>query len=564
MSASALASPPIAGVGRAARWLLWGSVFAALALLVIYPVFWLIAGSFQTETGDWTLAHYREVFSAYYMKLLWDSLVYAMLSTAVAMLIGVPMAWAVARTDMPGKAFFRAASAVTFVLPPLFQAMAFVVIFQPNAGLMNVLFQALLGVKPFNIFSFTGLVLVTACGAFPQSFMLVDSALRSMDPALEEAATTAGASRWRVMTRITLPLVLPAILTAMNLTIINNLVVFGPAALIGIPAKIYVMASQIYVELTAFPPRLEFTAALAMLFLTFAALLLTFQMYVLRRRNFSTIVGKGMRPRELPLGRWRWVTCALFGLIVCIVLVFPAAILIFMSFAKVWTNWFAATNFTLAHYENVLFTRTQTLTAIGNTLLLAVATVATTLTAGFILAYIIVKTQVRSRQVLNYLTFLPYSIPGAVFTVGVILAFIRPPLVLYGTLWILVVCYFARFLPFAIQPLSAALRQIDDSLLEAGRVVGAGWWRTAQKITLPLVKFSVFSTIMLVFVACLREVVSAILLAAPDTETMMVTAFRMWEEGLIQETAALMVVLLVLVVAFFWIVRRAIGERMFN
>lgn len=564
MTVTTVASGPSAAGGRAGRTLLWAAAFGALALLVVYPVFWLVVGSFQTEFGDWTLEHYAEVFSPYYLKLLWNSLVYALLSTAIAMLIGVPMAWAVARTDMPGKAFFRAASAVTFVLPPLFQAMAFVVIFQPNAGLMNVLFEALFGVKPFNIFSFTGLVLVTACGAFPQSFMLVDSALRSMDPALEEAATTAGASRWRVTTRITLPLVLPAILTAMNLTIINNLVVFGPAALIGIPAKIFVMASQIYVELTAFPPRLEFTAALAMLFLTFAALLLTFQVYVLRRRSFSTIVGKGMRPRELALGRWRWLAFVVFALMIFTALILPAAVLVYLSFSKIWTNWFATTNFTLAHFENVLFTRTQTLAAIRNTLLLALATVATTLSAGFVLAYIIVKTRARARQILNYLTFLPYSVPGAVFTVGVILAFIRPPLVLYGTLWILVACYFARFLPFAIQPLSAALRQIDNSLLEAGRVVGAGWWRATQRITLPLVKFSVFSTVMLVFVACLREVVSAILLAAPDTETMMVTAFRMWEEGLIQETAALMVVLLALVLAFFWIVRRAIGERMFN
>jgi iron(III) transport system permease protein len=564
LTVTTVASGPSAAGGRAGRTLLWAAAFGALALLVVYPVFWLVVGSFQTEFGDWTLEHYAEVFSPYYLKLLWNSLVYALLSTAIAMLIGVPMAWAVARTDMPGKAFFRAASAVTFVLPPLFQAMAFVVIFQPNAGLMNVLFEALFGVKPFNIFSFTGLVLVTACGAFPQSFMLVDSALRSMDPALEEAATTAGASRWRVTTRITLPLVLPAILTAMNLTIINNLVVFGPAALIGIPAKIFVMASQIYVELTAFPPRLEFTAALAMLFLTFAALLLTFQVYVLRRRSFSTIVGKGMRPRELALGRWRWLAFVVFALMIFTALILPAAVLVYLSFSKIWTNWFATTNFTLAHFENVLFTRTQTLAAIRNTLLLALATVATTLSAGFVLAYIIVKTRARARQILNYLTFLPYSVPGAVFTVGVILAFIRPPLVLYGTLWILVACYFARFLPFAIQPLSAALRQIDNSLLEAGRVVGAGWWRATQRITLPLVKFSVFSTVMLVFVACLREVVSAILLAAPDTETMMVTAFRMWEEGLIQETAALMVVLLALVLAFFWIVRRAIGERMFN
>src|ERR1700754_3541498 len=114
-------------------------------------------------------------------------------------------------------------------------------------------------------------------------------------------------------------------------------------------------------------------------------------MYVLRRRNFSTIVGKGMRPRELALGRWRWVACALFGLVVCIALVLPAAILVFMSVAKVWTNWFSAGNFTLAHYGNVLFTRTQTLAAIANTLVLALATVATTLTAGFVIAYIIIK-----------------------------------------------------------------------------------------------------------------------------------------------------------------------------
>jgi iron(III) transport system permease protein len=550
--------------GGTARWLLWGAVFGVIALLVLYPVVWLILGSFQTPSADWTLEHYREVFSPYYLKLLWNSLVFAALSTVVATLIGVPMAWAVARTDMPGKNFFRGATAITFVLPPLFQAMAFVMIFQPNAGLMNWLFQHLFGVKPFNIFSFTGLVLVTAAGAFPQSFILIDGALRSMDPALEEAAKMAGASRWRIMTRITLPLVLPSILTAISLTFINNLVVFGPPALIGIPAKIYVMSSQIYVELTAFPPRLEFTAALAILFLTFAAMLLTFQIYVLRRRNFATVVGKGMRPREQPLGRWKWVAWGLFTAMVSIALILPVAILVTMSFSRVWTNWFMPDNFTFSHYTSVLFTRTETLHAIGNTILLALATVATTLTAGFVVAYIITKTRHPARQVLNYLMFLPYSIPGAVFTVGVVLAFIRPPLVLYGTLWILVVCYFARFLPFAIQPLAAALRQIDDSLLEAGRVAGASWFRTTRRITLPLLKFSVFSTVMLVFVDCAREVVSAVLLAAPDTETMMVTAFRMWEEGLIQETAALMVVLLVLVLAFFWVVRRAIGERMFN
>lgn len=546
------------------RWLLWACVFASLGLLVLYPLIWLIMGSFQTAMGEWTLGHYEEVFSSYYLNLLWDSLWFTFLATVVAMALGVPMAWAVARTDMPGKSLFRAASAVTFVLPPLFQAMAFVFIFQPNAGLLNLLFDDLFGVKPFDIFTFSGLVLVTALGAYPQSFLLVDSALRSMDPALEEAATTVGASRWRVLRSITLPLVLPSILTGMNLTAIHNLVVFGPPAVIGIPANIYVMATQIYVELSTFPPRLEFTAALSILFLGFAAILLTFQLFVLRRRSFSTIVGKGMRPREIPLGPWRWAAFALCGALVFTALLFPAAILVSISLSKVWTNWFQLDNFTIAHYVQVLFVHSRTLDSIANTLILALVTVASTLSAGLVIAYIIVKTRHRARQILNYLSFIPYSIPGAVFTVGVILAFIRPPFVLYGTLGILAACYFARFLPFAIQPLSAALRQIDNSLLEAGRVAGAGWWRTTRRITLPLLKFSVLSTVLLVFVACLREVVSAILLAAPNTETMMVSAFRLWEEGAVQETAALMVVLLVLVLVFFTVARSVIGNRLYD
>ena len=554
------------GIGRdrALRWLLWACVLASLGVLVLYPLVWLIIGSFQTAFGAWTLGHYREVFSSYYLDLFWDTLVFTFLTTLCALVLGIPMAWLVARTDMPGKSLFRAASAVTYVLPPLFQAMAFVFIFQPNAGLMNLLCEYLFGTKPFNIFTFTGLVLVTALGAYPQSFLLVDSALRSMDPTLEEAATTVGASRWRTLRKITLPLVLPSILTGMNLTAIHCLVVFGPPAVIGIPAKIYVMATQIYAELSAYPPRLEFTAALSILFLGFAALLMTFQLFILRKRSFSTIVGKGMRPRDIALGRWKWPAFGLCASVVFVALVLPAAILVSISLSKVWTDWFRVGNFTFNHYINVLFVHTRTLQSIGNTLLLAITTVISTLTAGLVIAYIVVKTRNRGRHVLNYLSFLPYSVPGAVFTVGVILAFIRPPLVLYGSLAILVACYFARFLPFAIQPLAAALRQIDNSLLEAGRVVGAGWWRTAGRILLPLIKFSVLSTVLLVFVACLREVVSAILLAAPEIETMMVAAFRLWEEGSVQETAALMVVLLIMVLIFFVIARGLIGNRLYD
>jgi iron(III) transport system permease protein len=393
--------------------------------------------------------------------------------------------------------------------------------------------------------------------------MLVDSALRTMDPALEEAATTTGASRLQVLRKVTLPLVAPTILTAMNLTAIHNLVVFGPPAVIGIPANIYVMASQIYVELATFPPRLEFTAALAVLFLAFAGLLLITQWTVTRRRSYATILGKGLRPRELPLNAWRWPIFALCLTITAIALFIPAAMLVVISLLKVWTSWLAPGNFTLSHYAVALFGDSRTVVSIANTLILAAVTVCTTLTVGLAIAFIAVKTRHPLRHLLGAVSFLPYSVPGTIFTVGVILAFIRPPFLLYGTLGILMACYFARFLPFAVQPLSAALRQVDSSLLEAGRVVGAGPGLILRRIMLPLLKFSVLSTVMLVFIACLREVVSAILLAAPGTETLMVSAFRLWEEGNVQETAALMVLLLVLVMVFFLLARRLVGDRMF-
>jgi len=561
-------SPPTASaadkVNRLSKWLLWLSILSALFVVVVYPLIWLGIGSFQTPMGEWTFRNYQEVFTPYYLELLWNSIVFTVLATVIALAIGIPMAWAVARTDIPFKGFLRGASAVTFVLPPLLQAMAFVIMFQPNAGLVNSLLHDLFGVRPFDIYTFTGLVLVTALGVYPQSFLLVDSALRTMDPSLEEAATSVGAKRSRIIYKITLPLVLPAILTAANLTAIHNLVVFGPPAVIGIPGRIYVMATQIYIELSAFPPRLEFTASLAILFLTVAVMLLTFQTVMLQKRNYSTIVGKGMRPREIELKKWKWPVFGLCCLVVFVALILPVLVLGGLSFAKVWTSWFAPGNLTLDNYYKVLFVHDRTISSFRNTILLALATVATTLAAGLVISYIIVKTRHRIGRVLNYVGFLPYSIPGAIFTVGVILAFIRPPFVLYGTLGILLVCYFARFLPFAVQPLSAALRQIDDSLLEAGRVTGAKWLTIMRLIALPLLKFSILSTVLLVFVACAREVVSAILLASPNTETVMVVAYRLWEEGLVQETSALMMLLLAVVLVFFLIARGIIGNKMFD
>lgn len=526
-------------------------LFAILAVTILYPMGWAMIGSLQTDMGEWTLSHYQRVFSPYYLRVMGTTLVYAILSTGLALAIAVPLAWSVARTDMPGKAWIRAGITVTFVMPPLFHALAFVFLFQRRAGLVNALLQGLIGIRPFNIYTLQGLVIVTAFGLFPQMFLLVDGALRSIDPSLEEAAAVAGASHLRIARSIVLPVVLPALLSSAVLGMIEVMALFGPPAVIGIPAKIYVMSTQIYVELAASPPRMEFSAALAILFLIVTASLLLMQDRLLRRRNFATISGKGFRPREMRLHRWKYPVLAGNAAVLLVALVVPTLILIAISLSKVWTDGPVAGNFTWRFYRAALLGETDTFVSLTNTLAIALTTLAGTLLVGLPIAWLTTRKHGWTARLIRLIAYLPFSIPAVVFTVGVVLAFIRPPLVLYGTLSIVMVCYFGRFLPLAVQPLSDALRQIDTSLTEAARVVGSGPLRTGVRIVLPLLKYATLSTAMLVFVACVREIVSIALLYSPGTETLMMTAMRLWDEGQVQTTAALVVVILVLVSVFY-------------
>jgi len=535
-------------------------LFAILAGTVLYPMYWLAIGSFRTEWGDWTLEHYREVFTPFYLQVMANTMLYAAATVAIAVPLGGSLAWLVARTDMPGRGVVKALVTITFVMPPLFHALAFVFLFQPQAGIVNNLLEPVIGLRPFNIFSFEGMVIATAFGLFPQAFLLIEAALRGVDPSLEEAASASGASQLRILRTVVLPLVTPAILTSVVLGLIEVLAVFGPPAVIGVPAKIFVMSSQVYIELTSAPPRIEFSAALAVLFLQIAILLLVLQEVLLRRRSYVTIIGKGFRPRLTRLRGWRWCAIGYCTLIVLIGLVIPTLILMLVSVSKVWAGGLSFDNFTLQYYLEAIRGDARAATGLTNTLLLAFATLAATLAVGLPVAWIVTRQRGLGAKVLRFVAFLPFSIPAVIFTVGVILAFINPPVVLYGTLAIILVCYFGRFLPLAVQPLSDSLRQIDGSLEEAARVVGSGSVRTMIWIVMPLLKFAVFSTSVMIFVACVREIVSIALLYSPGTETLMMTAMIYWEEGQIQLTAAI-VVFILFAVAVFYGISRLVGSR---
>lgn len=548
---------------RSTRWLLWALLGFVLGLLVLYPMMWLLLGAFQTSTGEFTFAHLERVFTVRYFKVLWTTVQYVGWSTLLAATIGIPLAWLAARTDLPGKELLRSCIALTYVNPPFLQTMAYVFALSPNAGFINILLDKLLGVKPFNIYSMEGLIFVTALWVYPQVFMIVDSALRSMDPSLEEAAATAGARPWSIATHVTLPLVAPALLSSTILTAVMVLALFAPPAMLGTPARVQVLTTQIYQLLSSLPIQLEFASALSLIFLTITGILLYAQSRVLRQRSFTTIMGKAVYPKLVPLGLARpWATVLAFS-VPFLSLILPLGVLLVVSLLKAWGNWFAPGNVTLDNYVQAILFQSRTRAGFLNTLILGAVTVLGTVLISLLMSFLVGRKPTRGSAVLQFITFLPFSVPGVVFTVGVILAFIRPPFNLYGTLAIIAVCYLARFLPMAVQPIENGLKQIDWSLVEAAHTTGARWATVTRTVVLPLIKFTLLSTGLLVFMSTTHELVSAVFLYSSGTQTVMVSAWQFWEEGKTEMTAAIVVVMFLVVLLLQATARRLVGRQLF-
>jgi len=531
-----------------------GVLLLLVAYIIVYPILWVFMGSVQNSQGQWTLENFGAIYNVYYLTIILRTLWYGACSVALSLVIAVPLAWVINRTDLGWKRTIRALVIVNFVMPPLFHALAFVFMFKPDAGFINNLFNSVFGIQPFDIYTFEGLVFATACGLYPLIFILVDATLRNIDPSHEEAAAICGSSRWKTVRTVTFPLVMPSILSGVLLGLLEVFATFGPPAIIGIPSKIYVMTTQLYVDLSSSPPRIERGAALSVIFLAIAYLLVFIQQKALRNRSYVTIGGKGIRHRLLPLGGWRWPILAVIALTIFISLLAPTLALVMVSFSKVWSAGFAPENLTFSYYHDALFLRSDIFSSFSNTVIVSLTTMFLAILLGGPIAWAVVKRGGPIANLLKLITFLPLSVPGVVFTIGVILTFIQPPLVLYGTLSIIVVCYLGRFLPFAVQPLSDALRQVDMSLIEAARVMGSSAGHIVRKITLPLLKGSLISAALLVFISCVREIVSIALLYSPGNSTLMMTAMLLWDEGQVQTTSALVVMILLIVVVFYLIV----------
>lgn len=528
----------------------------ALVVLVLLPLVSLVWGSVRTDDG-FTLQHFqRALTNRLYYTALKNSLVLGAWTALFSVAIGLPMAWAVSRANVPAKGFIRFTATLSYLTPPFLTAIAFVNLFSPNAGILNRFAREVLGAPDltFNVFSMTGLVLVTVLHTFPYVYLLAASALASMDASLEESARMLGAGTFRTAVSITAPLVAPSVLAGALLAFVNALALFGSQAIIGLPARIFTLPTRIY-TLFDYPPQYGLASALSLIFVAVTVLALWLQRSYLAKRSYVTVGGKGVRPQLIELGAARWGAFAFCAGIFVVAILLPYATLLAVSVSKSWGLEFWR-NLTVEHYRWILLDYDPTRRAIVNSLGLAAAAATIVVLIGAIISWIDLRTTVPGRKLMDYVSLVPLGLPGIVMAVALIQFWLKAAPALYGTLAIILLAYAGRYIPLGVRAASASLRQIDPSLEEGARISGASWTRTMRSVTLPLMRPGLVAGWLLVFVPAIQELSASILLFTSSTMTLAVAVYNLYENGYLEPVAALSIVNMFIIGAAMWLATR--------
>src|SRR6266508_827974 len=527
------------------RTLLVGGALVIVGYLAVVPLVYLLHDTFTGPAGL-SIGAFTRAYSASSQagRMMLNSLEFAVGSGALALAIGTLLAYVQVRTDAPLKGLFFAASLVPLIIPGILYAAAWIFLADPRIGLINVvLFEPILGHGLFNTFSMWGMIWVQGLHLAPIAFLLMGAAFRSMDPSLEEAALMAGAPRHLLLRRITMPLVRPAIVSAILLMFVQSLESFEVPGLLGLQNGIYVFTSRIYFVLRQFPIDYGAAGAYALGLLAFA---------VVGVAASGWLSGKAFRPRPMELGRARPLVGALVVLFFAVAVVLPVAVLVYASLLRFYSapSLDSLRTMSLAHYRSVLHTPLA-ITALRNPVVLGVgaATVVMFLTA--VCSWVVVRTRAMGRRLLDVVAFTPLVVPGLVLGLALSFVYLRTALPIYGTLWILLIAYATRYLPYGMRYASAAMSQTSGELEESAHVCGASWWQTFRRVLLPLASSGILAGWVYILVVSFRELSSSILLYSPGKEVLSILIWEQFENGQFTTLAAIgvcMVAILVLLV----------------
>ncbi|MDQ0032715.1 iron(III) transport system permease protein [Variovorax boronicumulans] len=533
-----------------ALWL-FGILVVALVLLVANPILRLVWDSFSSADGGATLRNYTSALGrSRNLQALLNSLYLGGAVTVLALALGVPLALAVSRTNMPCRNLTHMGVLAAFVMPNFLGAIAWILLAGPNAGWLNRLWLEVFGGAgddrgPFNIYSFWGLAFVIALYTFPLIYVFTKSALDLISTELEDAASIHGAGKFRTLTRVTLPLVMPSIVGAAILIFLESVALYGTPALIAIPAGINLATTQI-VSFFEYPLRVEQAAAFSMPILVLTVVMLWVQRRLLSRKGFVSVSGKGGERRPFDIGWWKWPLLAYAALVSLLTVVMPLAILVLASLSKAWGRGVTTGNLTLANYYDIFFQQLTVREAIVNTVLYSGATALVCVLMGLCVAYAVQRRITPWPGVVQFLALAPVAVPGLILAIGLYAAYAGPPFSLYGTGALIVVAFTTRFLPIAVTACAAAVRSLNPELEEAVRVLGGGRITVLARVVFPLLKTTLVGVFILVFVICTKELSTAVFLTGPASRVVSVLTLDLSEQGNYETLAAMGVVLVVI------------------
>jgi len=535
------------------------ATFLVAAFLIVTPLAALLYGSFQSggpgTHAVWTLTNWRDLASGSIVGTLLTTCLISVLTAGFSTAAGAAMAWLVYRSDFRWKRSLVACVGLSFFFPGFILAMAWVILASPG-GIFNNVLEDVFGITSlsFDIYSVTGIIWIQVLHITPFAFFTLRGPLISMDSSLEEAAYASGARPWQVVRRITLPLMLFPVLSALLLCFVLSVEQFAIPAMVGIPGHVNTLATELYLLTSFSPPNTGLAAAVGLAMSAVTGLSIFAQRRIVHRRGAPTVTGRGYRVRALSLGGWRGfadVVCLFYVLMSFII---PTLALIYTSFIKYFVANPLEAAYTWRNYHQI-WDSPGTMRAFWNTLVVAGGGAVLGLVLGTLIAYSTHRLKPRGFRALDILASLPFGIPGIVIGLGFLWSYVYLPI--YGTLWVLIFCYVARFLPYATETIGAQVVQLDKALEEAAWVSGANRVASFRRVILPLLRPALQSGYFLLFIAYFREIAAAALIYTSSTQVLSISIWAFFENANWGVASALSIITTIITVTLMAAVMRA-------
>ncbi len=540
----------------------------ALAYLTVIPLIMLVYGSVKSGppgvAGALTFENYLKLLANWRLApALLNSLVFSTGSSLLAFAGGLYLAWMTERTNLPWRGAVYTCVLVPMIVPGILTTVGWIILFGRRSGIINIIGMQYLGLsEPIGINNMPGMIWVQGTDQIPLVFLLLAAALRSMDPSLEEAAMVAGSGIFRTTMRITLRVLLPGILAVWMISFVRAIENFEVPALIGMPAGILVFATEVYLATKTVPTDFGLASTFAVVYLAITTVgVLLYLKWTAASEQYATITGKGFRPSAFDLGRWR-IPFAAFNMLLCFILfILPVLVVVWSSFLPFYMapSPTAFASLTLENYQT-LWNLPLVHRAMWNSFVLGLGSSTLTMLLTAVIAWIVVRTKWRGKGALDFLAFSPIAMPGLVLGIAILWLYLVLPVPVYGTLWILLIAYVTKYLPYGMRACSSSMLQIKKELEEASAASGAAWSHTFKRVVLPLLAPGFVAGWIYVITHSFRELSTSIMLYRSGTEVISIVLFELWDGGQYPALCALGIVMIVVLILIS-LIARAVGAR---